>query len=64
MLRVSRRTADEVLVIYASQRRMCGVAKGIARGLGDHYGERIEIAEESCMLTGASSCSIAVRRLQ
>jgi predicted hydrocarbon binding protein len=64
MLRVMRRSADEVIVIYASERRMCGVAKGIARGLGDHFGESIIVDEESCMLTGASSCSIAVRRLQ
>ena len=64
MLRVMRRGADEVIVIYASERRMCGVAKGIARGLGDHFGESIEVEEESCMLTGASSCTIAVRRLQ
>jgi predicted hydrocarbon binding protein len=64
MLRVLRRNADEVLVIYASERRMCGVAKGIARGLGDHFDEAIEVEEESCMLTGASSCSIAIRRLE
>jgi predicted hydrocarbon binding protein len=64
MLRVTRRGADEVLVIYASERRMCGVAKGIARGLGDHFGESIEIDEERCMLTGASSCAIAVRQVQ
>jgi predicted hydrocarbon binding protein len=64
MLRVIRRSADEVIVIYASERRMCGVAKGIAHGLGDHFGESIMVDEESCMLTGASSCTIAVRRLQ
>jgi predicted hydrocarbon binding protein len=64
MLRVMRRGADEVIVIYASERRMCGVAKGIARGLGDHFGESIEVDEESCMLMGASSCSIAIRRLK
>jgi hypothetical protein len=64
MLRVMRRGPDEVIVIYASERRMCGVAKGIARGLGDHFGEAIMVDEESCMLTGASSCTIAVRRLE
>jgi predicted hydrocarbon binding protein len=63
-LRVIRRSADEVIVIYASERRMCGVAKGIARGLGDHFGESIMVEEESCMLTGASSCTITIRQLQ
>ena len=62
MLRVLRRSDDELLVIYASPRRMCGVAKGIVRGLGTHYGEQIEVDEEGCMLTGANACAIAVRR--
>jgi predicted hydrocarbon binding protein len=61
MLRVLRRSDSEVLVIYASERRMCGVAKGISRGLAVHYGEQVEIDEESCMLTGAGACAIAVR---
>ena len=63
MLRVVRRGANEVLLIYASERRMCGVAKGIARGVAAHYGEPIEVVEESCMLAGASSCSIAITRV-
>jgi predicted hydrocarbon binding protein len=63
MLRVLRRSENEVLVIYASERRMCGVAKGISRGLAVHYGEEVEIDEESCMLTGAGACAIAVRLL-
>jgi predicted hydrocarbon binding protein len=62
MLKVMRRGHDEVLVLYASERRMCGVAKGIVRGLAAHYGEQVEVEEESCMLTGAGSCSIAIRR--
>jgi predicted hydrocarbon binding protein len=64
LLKVVRRGKNEVLVIYASERKMCGVAKGIVRGLGTHYGEQIEVTEESCMLSGASSCSIAVQQLK
>jgi predicted hydrocarbon binding protein len=60
MLRVLRRGDDEVLVIYASERRMCGVAKGIVRGLATHYGENVTIEEESCMLSGAGSCTLAI----
>src|SRR5437867_2902721 len=32
-----------------SERRMCGVAKGIIRGVAAHYGEQVEVEEESCM---------------
>jgi predicted hydrocarbon binding protein len=63
LLKVVRRSDREVLVLYASERRMCGVAKGIARGVGDHYGEQIDVEEEECMLAGATSCSIAVRAI-
>jgi hypothetical protein len=63
LLRTVRRGPDEILVIYASERRMCGVAKGLVRGIAAHYGERVQVDEESCMLAGDSTCSIAVTRV-
>jgi predicted hydrocarbon binding protein len=42
---------------------MCGVAKGIIRGLGRHYGERLVLEEPTCMLKGGSECQIVVKRL-
>jgi hypothetical protein len=62
MLRTTRRGPDELLVIYASERRMCGVAKGIIRGVAAHYGETVTLNEESCMLTGGGTCNLAVQR--
>jgi hypothetical protein len=62
LLRVTRRGQSELLLIYASERQMCGLAKGIARGVGAHYGETLEITEESCMLSGASTCNLAIKR--
>jgi predicted hydrocarbon binding protein len=62
LLRTSVRGQDQIVVIYASERRMCGVAKGIIRGLATHFGENVEIDEESCMLTGAGACKLAVTR--
>ena len=61
-LRTERPGPDEVVVIYASPRKMCGVAKGIVRGLARHFGERVTIEEASCMHQGASQCRISVRR--
>lgn len=63
MLKAVRRGADEVAVIYASERRMCGLAKGISRGIAAHYGERIEIADDACMLRGDQTCDLGIRRI-
>jgi predicted hydrocarbon binding protein len=60
-LQCSRVTPREVVVTYSSQRKMCAVAKGIVRGIADHFQERIVIRESECMLKGASACKISVR---
>lgn len=60
-LKVRRVSPSEVVVIYESERRMCGLAKGIARGVAKHYGEQIEINELTCMLKGKPSCTIAIK---
>jgi hypothetical protein len=60
-LKVSRTAPNEVLITYASARRMCGVAKGIARGVARHYNETITITESACMLRGHPKCLISVR---
>jgi hypothetical protein len=62
-LRTERAGPSEVVVIYSSQRKMCGVAKGIVRGLARHFGELIAIEEPACMHRGAPACRISVRRL-
>jgi Haem-NO-binding len=61
-LKCIRQSEDEVLIHYSSQRKMCDVAKGIARGLAKHYNESILISEPSCMLNGDSTCTILIRR--
>lgn len=62
-LRCVRRGADEVVLTYDSPRRMCGLAKGIGRGLARHFGEAIEISESACMHRGAPACVISFRRV-
>lgn len=60
-IRCERVAPDEVVIRYGSARRMCAVARGIARGVADHYGERVEIREPRCMLRGDAQCEIRVR---
>jgi len=54
---VKRLSPREVVITYTSQRKMCGIAKGIAA----HFHEKITIGETTCMLRGDPSCVIAVK---
>ncbi len=58
-----RQGPKEVLVEYRSARKMCSVAIGIVKGLAEHYGENIEVVEETCMLKGDESCKIRITLL-
>jgi hypothetical protein len=51
----------EVIITYESKRKMCHLAKGIAKGIANHYGEQVIIAESSCMLRGGPNCKISVK---
>ena len=60
-LRATRTAPDTVTILYNSPRRLCAVAKGIARGVAAHYRETIRLDEPTCMLLGASECKIVAR---
>ncbi len=60
-LRCVRTSSVEVLLVYNSSRRMCSVAKGIAKGLAAHFRESIRISESTCMLRGATDCRITIK---
>lgn len=62
MLKAIRTSADEVVLEYGSPRKMCFVAKGIAKGLAKHYQENISISEPSCMHRGDPICTIVIKR--
>lgn len=55
---------DEVVITYSSPRKMCSVAKGIAKGVAKHYNERILISEPTCMLKGSPSCKISIKLMK
>jgi hypothetical protein len=59
-LQCTRVSPKEVLLTYNSARRMCGIAKGICKGLARQFSEEIKIAESTCMLQRASECRITI----
>ena len=59
-LQVRRVNPEQVVILYDSHRKLCSVAKGIALGVAEFYGERVEISDLTCMLRGKPTCTIAV----
>jgi predicted hydrocarbon binding protein len=51
---------QQIAIDYTSARRLCHVAKGIIRGLGEHFGEALTIAETTCMHRGGDRCALIV----
>jgi hypothetical protein len=62
VLEAYRASPDELQLVYASKRRLCGLAAGIVRGLATHFQERVLIEEPSCMHRGDAFCSFIIRR--
>lgn len=59
-LRSRRPTPERVVIEYTSARRMCGLARGIIRGVSQHYKESVDINDDKCMLKGDPRCEISV----
>ena len=59
-LKCQRSSLQEVIVTYTSPRKMCALAKGIAKGVATHYRERITITEPTCMLKGGAACQLII----
>ena len=62
-LSTKRLAPDQVLLVYTSPRRMCGLAIGIAVGLGQHFQEKIVATQTMCMHKGATRCEILFRKI-
>ncbi|QQG40073.1 MAG: heme NO-binding domain-containing protein [Candidatus Aenigmatarchaeota archaeon] len=62
-IKVERTSTDAAVVTYTSKRKMCSLAKGLMKGLADHYGEELEIKDEACMLKGDALCVMRVKRV-
>jgi hypothetical protein len=62
VLHTFRRSVDEVVLIYASPRKLCAFAIGIARGVAKQFKETIEVTQTKCMHNGAPNCEIVFRQ--
>lgn len=51
---------NEILMTYASKRKLCSFAKGLIEGSADFFGEAVEFTESSCMNHGDPSCEIHI----
>lgn len=60
-LDVSALGDDGVTIVYTSPRQLCVLLRGLTEGTAQHYGERAEIEETTCMLRGDSDCTFEVR---
>ncbi len=49
---------DELVVHYASARRMCAFAEGMIEGAAAHYGQSATLRRPACVKRGAAHCTI------
>jgi hypothetical protein len=62
-LQTKRTSSHEVVLTYDSPRKLCAVARGIARGVAKQFSERLHMDDQKCMLRGDPACIIAFRRV-
>lgn len=60
VLRCVRVSATELRLSYDSPRRLCALARGIMRGVGQHYGETLVIRQPACVVRGDPLCEFVV----
>jgi predicted hydrocarbon binding protein len=62
VLDVVRTSADDLRIVYTSERKLCHLAKGILAGIARHFGESIVVNDEACMHNGDPFCALHVTR--
>ncbi|MBC5823367.1 MAG: ATP-binding protein [Candidatus Eremiobacteraeota bacterium] len=60
-IRCWRTPENAVRIMYNSSRRICEFARGLIRGIGDHYKEDLVIDQTLCMNRGDEYCELFVR---
>lgn len=53
--------ANEVRLIYDSDRKLCSVLRGAIEGAAEYYGEQVRINELTCMKRGGQVCRIVAQ---
>ena len=57
-LKSTRISPNTVEILYDSSRKMCSLAKGLARGVANSYDELLRVEEPECMHKGARACRL------
>jgi heme-NO-binding protein len=60
-LDVTELDEDGVSIVYTSPRRLCMLLRGLTEGTAQHYGERVEIEERTCMRREDPACTFDIR---
>lgn len=55
-LQAQRLSPSVIRIHYDSPRKLCAVARGIARGIAVHFKEQLSISDEHCMHRGDRAC--------
>ena len=56
----TERPSGDLVMGYASHRRLCSFAEGLIEGAAAHFRESIAIVQPSCMLRGDRSCELVI----
>jgi len=59
----TRTGPDELLLAFPRGRHWCGIARGMAEAIGEHYGEQVTFSEPACLSRGGAACHLFVRVL-
>jgi len=51
-------SADELTMIYSSERKLCHLAEGLVEGVGEVFEETISCKQTECMHEGATKCRL------
>lgn len=62
-LKCVRTGSDEVIVMYSSPYQMCGLAKGMLKGIARYYDEKIIVSETRCMLRQEPGCIFMIKKV-
>lgn len=57
-LQAQRVSPNVIRLNYDSPRKLCAVARGIARGIAAHFTEQLSISDERCMHRGDPECAM------
>jgi hypothetical protein len=52
-----------LVMVYESCRKLCHLAEGLIRGVGEFYREEVAVTQETCMREGSRSCRIVINFL-